>query len=182
MQYVFAHVDNNLSEMVVLIVCGCVGAFVGLFLVCFKKVGIAAVGAVCGVLLMNLLWQFTLHDAFHASWVPWLVMGLSAVLGALCAITFTNTVIRLCTAFIGGFLAAASLGYGIARLRAHQDKTTMKQSWMDIAQFFGRPSTYEDIGRTCEAACWCSIGIRVLFFIVGSWHQTRACFFLPGGG
>eukprot|EP01083_Nonionella_stella_P083599 231220_1 len=135
-----------------------VGTCCGLLIVRFFDAAIFIVGAICGIIIAQLLWHVIASyvDVQDAQIYNVVLVIVFAIGFSFIAAKFVIFIAKPITAFIGGFLTISGLAYFIQRYVA-KDFT---HNIMDITQYFS-------VHNECGTNCWIFIGLWVVLCIVG---------------
>eukprot|EP01083_Nonionella_stella_P107140 309972_1 len=143
-----------------------IGVCFGLILVYWFDVAVFVGGAICGIIIAQLVWHLI------TSWVDVkdeqvynvILVIIFAIAFGFLATKFVIYLAKPITAFIGSFLTSSGLAYFIQRYGVKEYTDNI----MDITQYF-------NANNTCGANCWIFIAIWAVLFAIGMVVQYDLC-------
>jgi len=147
-----------------------VGGLMGILCVVVYKAAVLSLGAVAGVILMQMIFQvFHAYLVIPQPNVVQLVLILTgAVVGGFLAFKFVTFVLKGVTAFVGSFMFASGVSYFIERLQnQHNDNV------LDFVQFFTSQKTANTFSEECDWHCYLCIVMWLALFVSGTVVQYK---------
>jgi len=129
-----------------------------------QRLGVFFLGAMAGLLLANLLYQWIANTTrFNTEFVHWVVVVGFSLLGGVALTYIEMPLLTLLTSFIGAYFGVAGIDYFIARL------TNLEQTprlWPTT--FFQKARYFKCDGDLCYA----EVGAWAALFLIGVAFQT----------
>eukprot|EP01084_Bolivina_argentea_P051310 94388_1 len=152
-----------------------VGIFIGVLAICFYKLAIFMTGAICGIIIGQLLWylitlliDMSKYTNQTNNIIHILLIIIFAILFGLLTLKY---LIKAITSFVGSFMVTSGIAYYIQRysiedFNQFNDFKNTNDNVMDITQYF---STHNQ----CDLYCWIFVCVWIILFIIGVTYQYK---------
>eukprot|EP01084_Bolivina_argentea_P002392 4411_1 len=145
-----------------------VGICVGVLAIFVYNAAVFIAGAICGIIIAQLLWHFitTFVDMPQktSEIVNIVLVLVFAIIFGFLAFKFMKFIAKPITSFIGSFMTTSGIAYYIQRYAVKDFDNNL----MDITQYFNS-------SNQCDMYCWIFIGIWIVLFIIGMLYQYEVC-------